>query len=213
MKKNLLKSLAFTCIALFLANAVFAQNVGVDQPAPVSKMDINGELTVGTTYSGTNAAPTNGAIIEGSVGIGTPNPSVKLEVNGLFKSAGTTEISDARFKKDVTEIENATEKVGELRGVNYTWKQDEFPNMNFSGEKQMGLIAQEVETVVPEVVMAGNDDYKSVDYSSLVALLIQALNEQQAEIELLKTQVAGMEEIKAELNKIKMELAGENAMK
>ena len=138
---------------------------------------------------------------------------MKLEVNGLFKSAGTTEISDARFKKDVTEIENATEKVGELRGVNYTWKQDEFPNMNFSGEKQMGLIAQEVETVVPEVVMAGNDDYKSVDYSSLVALLIQALNEQQAEIELLKTQVAGMEEIKAELNKIKMELAGENAMK
>ncbi|PHN02563.1 tail fiber domain-containing protein [Flavilitoribacter nigricans] len=55
-------------------------NVGVNQDQPTSSLDVNGNLSIGSTYSGTTAAPANGAIIEGRVGIGLTIPSVSLEV-------------------------------------------------------------------------------------------------------------------------------------
>lgn len=62
---------------------VKSQNVGIGQSSPVSKLDVNGNLVVGSAYSGVTTAPTDGAIIEGSVGIGTNNPgSNKLQVSG-----------------------------------------------------------------------------------------------------------------------------------
>ena len=61
-------------------------NVGIGTNTPKSKLDVKGGLTVGSTYAGVNAAPTNGAIIEGNVGIGTTNPSAKLEVVGDVKA-------------------------------------------------------------------------------------------------------------------------------
>lgn len=62
-----------------------AQNVGIGTATPVSKLDVNGNLVVGTTYSGTSAAPLNGAIIEGDVGVGTATPTAKLDVEGTWK--------------------------------------------------------------------------------------------------------------------------------
>ncbi len=62
-------------------------NVGIGTTAPVNKLDVEGALAVGATYSGTNTAPTNGAIIEGNVGIGTTVPGYKLDVNGSVNSA------------------------------------------------------------------------------------------------------------------------------
>ena len=69
-----------------------------------------------------------------------------------------------------------------LRGVNYNWKTAAFPKMNFEKERQLGLIAQEVESVVPEVVRTDVDGFKSVEYSKLVSLLIEAIKEQQNQI-------------------------------
>ena len=62
--------------------------------------------------------------------------------------------------------------------------------MNFNEGKRIGLIAQEVETIIPELVSTGKDGYKSVEYTNLVALLIEAVKDQQKEIELLKSQTA-----------------------
>jgi hypothetical protein len=65
---------------LFWANATSRLGVGTNSPA--SRLDVEGGISIGTAYSGTTAAPTNGVIIEGNVGIGNNNPSVKLHVSG-----------------------------------------------------------------------------------------------------------------------------------
>ncbi|MBK9077592.1 MAG: hypothetical protein IPL77_21955 [Flavobacteriales bacterium] len=62
-----------------------AGKVGIGTTAPVSKLDVEGGLAVGAAYSGTSAAPANGAIIEGNVGIGTTAPEHKLDVNGIVR--------------------------------------------------------------------------------------------------------------------------------
>ena len=61
-----------------------SQNVGLGTTTPQSKLDIEGNVAIGTTYSGTSAAPTNGLLVEGSVGIGTNSPKNKLDVNGAM---------------------------------------------------------------------------------------------------------------------------------
>lgn len=76
---------------------VQAQNVGIGQTAPVSRLDVNGGLTVGATYSGTNAAPANGAIIEGDVGIGTATPGARLDVEGTFKLGTDGDVNNGLY--------------------------------------------------------------------------------------------------------------------
>jgi hypothetical protein len=100
-------------------------------------------------------------------------------------SAGTIAVnSDERIKTNIVEIENALEKVLSLRGVEY----DRVDN----GEHHIGLIAQEVEKIIPEVVSGKNlPDYelRSVAYQNLVALLIEAIKEQNVKIENLQAEI------------------------
>ena len=98
-------------------------------------------------------------------------------VSGVLTTAGNVvSNSDEKLKENVITIENALEKVLSLRGVEY--------DRIDSGDHQIGVIAQEVEKIVPEVVY-GNE-IKSVAYANLVGLLIEAIKEQQKEIEHLK---------------------------
>ncbi len=140
------------------------------------------------------------------VGIGTVSPGYKLQVSGtidaegLVYSFGVPLVSDQRFKKDVVAISNALDKVGRLHGVSFSWKTDEFPDRKFPKDRQMGFIAQDVEPIVPEVVTTMNDGYKTVDYSKLTPLLVEAVKEQQKEIDELKrlvTQLLAQERVPA----------------
>ena len=100
-----------------------------------------------------------------------------LDVTGDIAASGTvTAQSDEKLKENVITIENALEKVLSLRGVEY--------DRIDSGDHQIGVIAQEVEKVVPAVVYG--DEIKSVAYANLVGLLIEAIKEQQKEIDELK---------------------------
>jgi hypothetical protein len=115
---------------------------------------------------------------------GTPNTayvsSSKLYYNpstGELSATNFDSLSDVNKKTDIETIQNAIETVGELRGVTFKWKDN--------GHKSMGLIAQEVEAVVPEVVVTNELGDKSVTYGSLIGLLVEAvkdLNDQVAEI-------------------------------
>ena len=90
-------------------------------------------------------------------------------------------------------MSEALNKVLNLRGVNYLWKSKEFPEKQFKNSKDMGLIAQEVELIVPEVVFELDDGYKAIDYGKLVGLLIEAIKEQQDLIEQQTNKISLME--------------------
>lgn len=77
-----------------------AQNVGIGQAIPVSKLDVSGGITVGTGYSGINTAPANGAIIEGNTGIGTPTPTARLDVEGTFKLGVDGDVNNGLYTLD-----------------------------------------------------------------------------------------------------------------
>ena len=110
--------------------------------------------------------------------------------------AYSTTVSDERLKDDVITIKGALNKVLALRGVEYTWN-----NGSREGKRDLGVIAQETEKVVPQIVHdhtmplldKENPDngelYKTVDYEKLTALLIEAVKEQQAQINELKARL------------------------
>jgi hypothetical protein len=107
----------------------------------------------------------------GNVGIGTTTPSEKLEVSGNVKATEFLYSSDERLKHDIKTLSKAIDKVLKLRGVEFKW--------NKNDQKTVGFIAQEVEKVLPELVKT--DKYtslKSVQYGNLVALLVEALKEE-----------------------------------
>ncbi|WP_294331739.1 tail fiber domain-containing protein [uncultured Chryseobacterium sp.] len=98
--------------------------------------------------------------------------------------------SDRRFKKDITPIYNATEKLNQLNGYTYTWKdKKEFPGQTLGTGKDMGVIAQEVEKVFQDAVMTNKEGYKSVNYNALIPVLIESLKEAHREIKELKEEL------------------------
>ena len=120
------------------------------------------------------------------VGINRMPTTYALEVggtiwaNGSTISAGSTTWSDERYKKNIVKLDNSLSNVCKLRGVTYDWKNDEFKDKNFPEGKQIGVIAQEIEKVYPEIVTTDSEGYKSVAYEKLVPVLIEAIKEQQA---------------------------------
>jgi hypothetical protein len=136
----------------------------------------------------------NGVFTE--VGKFEKNGAYGLSVFGSIWANGTTYASDGRFKKNVEPMEDALDKVLQLQGVTYQMKAQEFPDQSFDESVQVGLIAQDVEKIVPEVVTTGPNGYKAIDYAKLVPLLIESIKQQQArldaqqkEIDALKKQV------------------------
>ncbi len=85
--KFMLKQISFLLFLVFSCCSLYSQNVGVGTSSPASKLDIEGGVSIGASYSGSIASPANGAIIEGTVGIGTSNPnaSALLHLNSASR--------------------------------------------------------------------------------------------------------------------------------
>jgi len=118
---------------------------------------------------------------------------------GSITAASFNCTSDERLKKDISEIDNALLKLNEIDGVYFNWKDE----INGKGQ-QVGVIAQDVEKVLPEVVSANDDGYKTVEYSKISPLLIEAVKEldkknedykkkASAESEILKDQIEALQ--------------------
>jgi hypothetical protein len=97
--------------------------------------------------------------------------------------------SDARLKTNITEIKDPLSKVLLLRGVYYQWNLMDYSDLGFTDKLQVGVIAQDVEQVFPELVTTDQNGYRQVDYDRLSAILIEAIKEQQKEIDALKDQL------------------------
>lgn len=125
----------------------------------------------------------------GNVGIGANDPAgYMLHVNGaayLSSYAG----SDLRLKKDIQPLDNALPLIQVLEAIRYSWKSEEFPDRNLDRGPQIGLIAQDVEKVLPELVKTDLQGYKAISYEKLSAVLVQAIKEQQKRIEKLEGEI------------------------
>ena len=182
---------------------------------------VNGS-SAGTLYVGTGSANASGSVYATTIGggsntkvvystshhryyVGSSTEEMRLESDGDLHVEGdvtaySTTVSDIRLKDNVVTINNALDKVCKLRGVEYTWNKG-----SRKDTRDLGVIAQEVEKVLPEIVkekkMPLIDDsdttYKSVDYEKITAVLVEAVKEQQAQIDELTTI---LEEVTKQLN-------------
>ena len=105
----------------------------------------------------------------------------ELSATGNITSPYFYSQSDANLKKDVTPLVGALSFVQALNGVNFTWKHNDI--------KAIGLIAQEVEQILPGVVGTSPEGYKTVQYNSIIAILVEAIKDQQLQINDLKKQI------------------------
>ena len=99
-----------------------------------------------------------------------------LTVNGTVAATDFNSTSDITLKDNVSIIDNALEMINNLDGISWNWKHD--------GKASLGVSAQNVETVAPELVTTG--DHKAVNYNGLVGVLIEAVKSLTAEVETLK---------------------------
>jgi hypothetical protein len=96
--------------------------------------------------------------------------------------------SDIRFKENITPIENALDKISKISGNTYDWKAENKAEHGYEGN-DVGVIAQEIEAVLPQLVQTRENGFKAVKYDKLVALLIEGIKEQQIQIEELKAKL------------------------
>ena len=187
-------------------------SVGISTTDPKRTLDVNGEVWMRGNVRMTQSEPNSVAsttrfyvdngpsVFVGNVAIGqtTSDGNFNLYVNGnAYASGGYISGSDQRWKKGIKTLDDSLSKIAALRGVSYQWRQSEFPDKNFSEGEQMGIVAQEIEKVFPELVSEDSKGYKSVSYVSLVAPLIEAVKSLKQQNE---SQQATIDDLTARLN-------------
>lgn len=190
-------------IGNLLQLSVAGSGVGIGKMYPTSMLHVAGNQKIDSTYTlefgAGMAGKENNA---GKIGYQAFSPDA-LDIIGagpsglrklkFWNEAGAVFIgpvlapaftisSDARYKKDIRPLANATAMLAQLRGVAYYFDREKFPGNGFPGQLQFGYIAQEVENTMPQLVSTGSDGYKSVNYLQLVPLLTEAMKEQQQQI-------------------------------
>lgn len=139
----------------------------------LSNVNVSGITTLNTAIVGSAVSISAGALDGGrTVRILGEN----LNVLGIATAQDFDSLSDINFKENISTVHNALETVGQLRGVSFNWKE--------SGEPSYGVIAQEMENVLPELVHG--DDPKRVNYNGIIGVLIEAVKELKAEVDNLK---------------------------
>ncbi len=129
---------------------------------------------------------------DGKTGIGVLDPSSQFQVgtngDGTVATANAwNTFSDARWKKDIRRLNNASQLIENIHAYSYLWKDGD------DQKRQIGVIAQEVEKALPELVVTDANGYKSVDYGKLSAVLIETVKEQQTRINALEKRLSAIE--------------------
>jgi hypothetical protein len=133
---------------------------------------------------------------EGNVGIGTERPSDKLHVVGNVRANDFLVTSDARLKTDIRPLCGALDRLVKLRGVEFSWRRaGEDGHQGDAPRKGVGVVAQEVELVAPELVVSGSgeDTYRGVNLTGVVAMLIESVKQLAANNVTLRHRVGVLE--------------------
>merc|ERR1711865_336019 len=130
---------------------------------------------------------------DGNFGIGTATPGVKLDVNGGVQGTSAySASSDLRWKKKITKLTHSLNKIMNISGVSYEFRREEYPSKTFEPGLHFGFIAQHLEPTIPEVVRTDSQGWKSVQYSAIVPVLVEAMKEQQRKIEEQDSQIQAL---------------------
>ncbi len=130
---------------------------------------------------------------KGNLGVGTASPSYPLHVSGsvssisIYASNDIAAFSDESVKTDLQVIDNAVDRIKQINGYTYVRIDDS------SNTRRAGVIAQEVQKVLPEVVSKNQDETLNVAYSNMIALLIEGIKEQQSQIDILNEKIKHLE--------------------
>lgn len=136
-------------------------------------------IITGSSLFWTNTDP---LFVAGNGNGASPSNALTLYKNGNLTIAGTlTQSSDIRLKKDIKQLDNSLEKIAQLHGYHYHWKKD-----NADARLQSGVIAQEVQKVMPELVTTDDNGDLTVNYNGITPYLIEGMKEQQKTIEEMK---------------------------
>jgi hypothetical protein len=152
--------------------------------------DVTG-LATANYFASSSATLTGGSVKNMAVGVGGAAAGT---FTTLGSTSGVVDSSDRRFKKNITAIASALDKVGALEGVQYLLRTDEFPEKAFVPTMQLGFIAQDVEEVLPEVVTTMADGYKAIRYAGFAPVLANAVNELHAEVKVQQKQITEQQE-------------------
>jgi hypothetical protein len=169
--------------------------IGIGTTSPTAPLSVGGASSILSNISGDITITPNQNLIlsQGNLGIGTTDPGYTLTVVGTsWTTNNAWSGSDLRLKQNIQPISDALNKVLQLGGVSYQWKTSEFPQSSFDDKIHLGLIAQDVEKIVPELVTMGPDGYKGLDYNGFAPLLIGAVQEQQSQLTSLSGQLSSL---------------------
>lgn len=178
--------------------------VGIGTKGPSETLDINGSVRIRTvnnddtlsrilainstgvvhyrlanwTVSGSNIYNAN----VGNVGIGTTTPAATLDIvgTGLINAMAIT--SDSRYKKNIETVSSAMDKVRALRGASYEFNNKNDHRTNFPEGRTYGFVAQELQEVLPELVIADKEGYLAVNYDGVIPVLVEALKEMESRL-------------------------------
>ncbi len=177
--------------------AVTITNTGVTSAVAGTGVTVSG-ATGAVTFSIGQAVATTSEVQFAKVGVGgASDATYELKVTGDIGATGDIVAyisSDKRFKDNVVEITDSLDKVRKIRGVKWDWNDNASDAAKQS--PNVGVIAQEVQQVLPEIVHQREDGYLAVDYTKMAALFIEAIKEQQIQIENLKLEVEGLKKQK-----------------
>lgn len=183
-----------------LGTTVLDGNVGIGTLSPTSALQVVGRTAMegldinpsggGASSISMNASEMNFTVTGGKITMyrpSSPTTGFTLDVNGNIKGEAFFYDSDRQLKTNILSLDStdSLSKILNLQGVSFSWKAN--------GRKDVGLIAQDVEKVFPDLVSTDKETgLKSVEYGNLIAPLIEAVKAQQGEIDALKKEVEAL---------------------
>jgi hypothetical protein len=175
----------------YAGDGTASSNVIIGFEAGLKALNSSSNIFIGN-QAGYNETGSNKLIIENSSS-GTPLVfgdfgTDVFRVNGDIEATIFNTVSDVALKQNITELAGVTEKLKLIRGVSFDWNQSGETGLLLKEGRQIGVIAQDVEKVYPELVATNDKGYKMVDYTKLTPILLEAIKEQQAQIESYKAE-------------------------
>jgi trimeric autotransporter adhesin len=131
------------------------------------------------------------------------SPGYMLYVQGSAYATGLWSSSDRRLKTNINELNFTAADLAQLHPVSFEWNKEEDKSIRFEDGTQVGIIAQDVEKVMPQLVKTDSRGYKAVDYTRLSVLLIKVVQDQQAAIDKLNGEVEHLRLLESEVTELK----------